>query len=260
MEHSVSYHPASTKLKKAVTLVVHGLNLKPEAMLSLVGWLSSKGSDVYMVRLSGHRQEAENLLDVSSSRWHAEMLQGYERAKQTSVSEKLPLYFLGYSLGALLAQTMMSAAGKTLFDRQVLIAPAVALRRRVYLLRMLFFAGKKRRLPSFAPPSYRVNKSLPLWIYQVLFFEVKKVAATSFIRHGLPTLILIDPKDELISFAQLVRHTAVKGMHDIRLVALNTTLAGRSSPYHHLVVDEATMGAENWEKATGEIHNFLFSS
>jgi esterase/lipase len=258
MENNIEYHPASSPTKTAVTLVAHGLNLKPEAMLSLVHWLTVHGSDVYLVQLSGHHSAGIDIKDVTASVWQQEMLEGYKLAQQASREAAVPLFFLGYSLGALLGQSMIALSMEhTPFDKQILIAPATAIHPRSYLLRLLFFLGKQRNLPSMSPKEYRVNESLPLHIYEILFNEEKRVLRSGFNKLNIPTLVIIDPKDELVSYKKLLKQVNVFGLTHYRLAVLDHSLKDRSQPYHHLVVDEQTMGKRNWEMATREIKKFL---
>ena len=187
-------------------MVAHGLNVKPLAMLPLINWLTSHGSDVYLIQLSGHHENGVNIKEVTASIWQNEMLTGYTIAKQASLDHSVPLFFLGYSLGALLGQSMIALSPEsTPFDKQVLIAPATTIRRRSYLIKLLFFLGKQKMLPSFTPKEYRVNESLPLRIYQILFREERKVIKAKFNGLNIPTVIFIDPKDELISYKKLIR-------------------------------------------------------
>lgn len=259
MTTAITYNSSSLSAKRAVTLVAHGLNLKPEAMLFLVNWLAGNGSDVYLVSLSGHHKNGIGIREVTLSIWQEEMLAGYEMARKASLLHSIPLYFLGYSLGALLVQSMAALSiERTLFDRQVLIAPAFAIRKRSYLIKLLFFLGKQRTVPSYTPKGYKVNESLPLNIYDLMFTEEKKVLKSKFITLTLPTLILIDPKDELISYNRLMKLISRFGLANYRVVVLDHHLKGRSEAYHHLIIDEQTMGKENWEKAACEIKKFLF--
>jgi esterase/lipase len=257
----VEYYPTPVPGKTAVTLVAHGLNLTPRAMLPLVAWLNEQGSDVYLVKLSGHHKDGVHIKEVTSSVWQQEMLDGYNMAKKTSLGASVPLYFIGYSLGALLGQSMVARSMKTApFDKQILIAPAIAIRRRSYLLKLLFFLGKKMSLPSYTPKGFRVNESLPLSIYEILFSEERSLVQSRFCQLNMPTLIIIDPKDELISYKKLVRHISRYDLTNYRLLVLDHQLNGRSKPYHHLVIDEQTMGIKNWKMVTSELQRFLFQT
>jgi len=257
----IMYYPSLVKPKVAVTLVVHGLNVKPSAMEPLVNWLSNQGSAIYLVPLSGHHEKGRSIKEVTATIWEAEMLAGYEQAKKSAVVNGLPLYFLGYSLGALLGQSMivLNQQGGS-FDKQVLLAPAMAIRSRSYLLKFLFLFGKHRMLPSFAPQTYRANNALPLALYQILFSEVKKVVQSEAQKLNIPTLIVIDPKDELISYTKLVQYVKRFQLTRYQIITLNDNLKSRRTQYHHLILDEESMGTTNWQLATKAIQAFLFNT
>jgi esterase/lipase len=259
MKKNMGYYPSLLTGRTAVSLVAHGLNQKPEAMLSLVSWLNSHGSDVYLINLSGHHQNSIAIKDVTSSVWHTEMLEGYQMARKTSLAASVPLYFLGYSLGALLGQSMVALSMENApFDKQVLIAPAFAIRRRSYLIRFLCLFGKQRKLPSYTPEGYRVNESLPLLIYELLFTEERRIFKSKFRKLNIPTLVIIDPKDELISYKRLLKQINKFGLTNYRVVVLDQNTKDRDCKYHHLIIDERTMGAGNWKMVTCEMGKFLF--
>lgn len=260
MRTCIEYHPSLLAAKRAVTLVAHGLNLKPAAMLPLVHWLTSNGSDVYLVKLSGHHIQAIGIEEVTLPIWQEEMLLGYEMARKAALFNSVPLYFLGYSFGALLGQSaVLLSKDQTPFDRQVLIAPAFALRKRSYLIKFLFFLNKRTKVPSYTPKTYKVNEALPLSIYKILYTEVEKVVKYKFNQLNIPTLILVDPKDELISYKRLLQQVRKFGLTNYQVVVLDHQLKGRREPYHHLVIDAQTMGDKNWELAAGELKKFLFA-
>lgn len=255
------YYPASTGIKSAVTLVAHGLNVKPAAMLFFVEWLNKQGSDVYLVRLSGHYNGSVPLKNVTAGLWQEEMRSGYDTAKKAAEAGSIPLYFFGFSLGALLGQTMISLTeAKPCFKRQVLIAPAIALRRRVYLIKLLFYLRKNFSLPSFTPASFRANAALPLNIYKILFAEEKKLYTEMGADLNIPTLVFLDPKDELISYGKIRRMISDFQLSNFRLHLLNQSLKNRKSTFHHEILNEETMGRENWLQVAQEIKAFLFSS
>lgn len=228
-------------------------------METLINWLTSRGSDVYLIQLSGHSEKGIDIKNVTAALWQQEMLAGYTIAKQAAISQKLPLYFLGYSLGALLGQSMIGLTQKgSGFDKQILLAPATAIRKRSYVLRFLFFFSKKMLLPSFTPQSFRANKALPLRIYQILFAEEKKLWSAKEPQLNIPTLILIDPKDELISHTKLLQWINQFKLSQYRVIALDSDLRNRMSQYHHLIINEQTMGSANWAMATNAMGRFFF--
>jgi esterase/lipase len=86
-EINSSQHPEyfpTTLEKKAVSLVVHGLNVKPAAMLGLIAWLNAQGSDAYLINLMGHNEKSGQIADVTAELWEKNMQGGYEVANRAS--------------------------------------------------------------------------------------------------------------------------------------------------------------------------------
>jgi esterase/lipase len=257
LKDCIACFPSAQISKRAVTLVMHGLNVKPEAMGALVRWLNDMGSDVYLVRLAGHGRA--DVRKVTTAVWQQEVRDGYEAAKAASLQHAVPLYFLGYSLGALLAQSMIGLqADKTPFQKQILFSPAIGLHRRSYLIRHLFFLGERFMLPSFTPLSYKANHWLPLSVYRILYEEEKKIRLSGLAGLNFPTLVFMDPKDELISYKSLKTLLQQSRLSHWQLVPLRSNLTGRKVSYHHLILDRQTMGRANWDMVTGTMEKFLF--
>lgn len=257
LEHDIIYYPASLPVK-AVTLVVHGLNVKPGAMLPLINWLNEEGSDVCLVRLAGHHENSIPLHEVSFVDWESSVRRGYDYAKNIATLNRVPLIFLGYSLGALLGQVLISSDERIVFDKQVLLAPATALRKRVNLVRFLFLLGDRRTLPGFTPADYRANKRLPIKVYKILFKMNSDLLKTACQKLNIPTLVFIDPKDELISYTKLSWFCRRYGLTRHELVPLDSDPLGQERQYHHLILNEKVMGKKNWEMMTRKMQSFIF--
>jgi len=259
-EHAVQYHPTSHQDKSAVILVAHGLNVKPVAMMALVNWLTEQGADVFLIQLSGHYQEGISIQEVTMANWQQDMHNGYSIAKKAASDQGLPFYFLGYSLGALLGLSMIALKhDRPCFDKQVLLAPAMAIRNRCYLVQPFCFLGNKMFLPSFTPVSYRANDSIPLSVYKILFMEERKVLHSTNDSLNVPTVIFMDPKDELISYQKLKSLIVRNKLTNYEIILLNSDLKGRIGRYHHLILDESAMGKQNWKMVTHKMNDFLFS-
>lgn len=259
MSSSTRYYPTALPSIKAVTLVAHGLNVQPRAMEPLIHWLAALGSVVYLVQLSGHYEKGLSIQEVTSSTWQQEMMEGYTIAQQAAQAHKIPLYFLGYSLGALLGQSMIALSKEgNCFNKQILFAPAIAIRTRSYLIKLLFFLEERTTLPSYTPADYRANERLPLSIYQLLFAEEKKLIEAKFQGLNIPTLIIIDPRDELISYKKLQLFIKKFRLTNYKVVVLNDNRKDRDKSYHHLIINEKTMGAVNWRRTAIAMQQFLF--
>ena len=146
------------------------------------------------------------------------------------------------------------------FDKQILIAPATAVRSRSYVLKLFSFISKKIMLPSFTPSPYRANNFLPFTAFEVLFRNERRLIDVQYNKLNIPTLIFIDPKDELISYKKLVDYLHRFELTNHEIVVLDSNLRIRQAQYHHLIVREQTMGKENWEMATKRMIAFLFGT
>lgn len=252
MPANLEYYPTAHPVR-AVTLVVPGLNVIPSAMQALVEWLNDTGSHVFLVKLSGHHADSVSIMDVTRSIWETDMLNGYEAARRLAEEQAVPLYFLGYSLGALLGQSLLLMPGRDIrFDRQVLFAPATAIRKRNYLLKLLF-GWDSLTLPSYAPERYKANKRLPIRIYKIMFemeTELWKAGSVS-----VPTLVFLDPRDELISYKKVRRYFGMGAV----IVPLSSRMRGRYGGYHHLIINASTMGETNWALVVEKMRSFLIA-
>jgi esterase/lipase len=253
------YNTASPK--KAITLVVHGLNVRPAAMLDLVKWLNEQGSDAYLVKLSGHHANSVNAAEITATVWQSEMISAYNLAKKASFDNLVPLFFLGYSLGGLLGPGMMCLGGGIYkFDRQLLFAPAIGIRTRSHLVKLSFFLDERRKLPSYTPKEYRANKGLPIRFYKIMFRQEKMLRKNRFMHVNIPTLVFIDPADELISHRKLSKLSRRFQLTNFRFILLDSDLTDRETKYHHLIINERTMGEKNWKVVTREMSKFLFEN
>lgn len=242
---------------RAVTLVTHGLNMRPAGMLSLVEWLCAQGSAVILVGLAGHVEEGPGFGELGRGDWERDMKEGYEMAK--GMAEGRLLYFLGYSLGALLGEAMSRLGGDGFrFDRKLWLAPATAIRPRSYFLKWMYAISDRVRLPSMAPRRFRVRAWLPVGVYRIMFELESSLGGLSAGSGGAPVLVLIDPRDELISLSKLRKAAMQRTDGNVRIVTLNSAMRGRYGGYHHLIIDESTMGAANWGLACREMRAFLF--
>jgi esterase/lipase len=259
LNESVEYYN-TTSPKKGVTLVVHGLNVKPSAMLDLIGWLNEQGSDACLLKLSGHYANSSDAWAMPRDTWQTEMKYAYDIGRKIASANGVPLFFLGFSLGGLLGPAILSAGnGIYQFDKQLLFAPAIGLRTRSYLVKLSFFFNEKNRLPSFTPEPYRANNKLPILFYKIMFREERLLKKNLFKHVNIPTMVFIDPSDELISYRKLQKLSQKFKLTNFRMVTLDKDLAGRETKYHHLIISERTMGRKNWELVTGEMSRFLFN-
>jgi alpha-beta hydrolase superfamily lysophospholipase len=269
----VSWHekPPFKKLQ-GVALVLHGLNLKPEKMESLIFLLNRAGIDALNVSLHGHgenyphqegRDPKEARLNafrtVTYPLWSSEVQQAYLMVRERGCRKKVKVFLVGYSLGGLLGCDLLVSNPDVRFDRMVLLAPALNVMIESYLLKALM-PFPNLIIDSLSPESYRSNDGTPMAGYKALFG-----ALDHFQRHmnpmlNVPTLVLMDREDEFISHDTMREMISGKCLDRWKMVTV-CKVPGLADPYaHHLLIDEATLGKAAWREMGDVVLNHLVST
>lgn len=250
-----AWFPATIPVK-AVALVIHGLNLKPEKMDALSQSLADSGVEVLRLALSGHGFGRFD--EVTSQSWLQQSRAGYLAAAKKAQNLGVPLFFLGYSLGGLLGEVLLTggiASTTAHFDRVVLLAPAIAVRPVTSLVKMLFPLGKGFTVPSADSPDYRAHAGTPMAAYEALFQLVAVLRRSGYRGANVPTLLFVRKDDELVSL-----HGIEKTVRDRFLTKWSVILvpnnASRSFP-RHLIIDSESLGRAEWLTMRTKILSFL---
>ena len=207
----------------------HGDNFPPpSAQLDL--------RDPAIARLASFRR-------VSYGLWRDETLAAYAIAGLRSRALGVPLLLAGFSLGALMGCTLTLAEPGVHFDRLILLAPALSLRRHSRLPRLLA-RSPRTIIPSLAPAAYSANRGTPVAAYMALYTALARLEHGDLRRLDVPALVLADAEDELVSYAGLVR--LVERLPRWTLYPVRKSVrASRNRPYH-LLLDAETVGDEAW--------------
>ena len=254
---------------RGVALVVHGLNLRPERMRPIISCLNQAGIDVLNLSLHGHgsnyvskgkangdEQRLESFMTVTYELWSEEVYNAYQQVRQRADRKKVPVFFIGYSLGGLLGCDLLVSHPDVSFDRMVLFAPALNVTIESYLLKVLA-PFPALVIDSLSPKSYRSNDGTPMAAYKALFDAIAHFERNISERLNIPTIIFIDMKDEFISYQKLNDMIDQKKLtqweiHDVQKdadVVKNTT--------HHLIIDEDSTGRNLWGQIQGVILKHL---
>jgi esterase/lipase len=247
----------SHRRESCSVVVAPGLNVRPEAMSEVIALLTQLGARVFVVKLSGHHEGGHSLSEVELKHWETEFLETYHHAQRFAEERNAPLHFVGYSMGCLLAQ-YMGLRRSIKFDKKVFLAPATNLSMASKLLSWLFFLPPRITLPSFTPRHIRANAKLPIKLYMLMFEMEGIVRDNRYQNLNTPTLIVADPKDELISFDQISRDKGQFQLSEFQILTLDSNLNGRDTRYHHLILTEANTGSVNWNLMKKKIGEFLF--
>jgi pimeloyl-ACP methyl ester carboxylesterase len=238
---------------KGVALVLPGLNLKPDRMDELVRVLTDNGVLVLRGSLTGHSGGRAILDTVSAETWISDCLALYESAFEESKRHGVPIFFVGHSLGCLAVLDTMERCERVRFDRLVLFAPAVTPRPFTRAARLL---EKKFIVPSKTPEEYRVHDGIPASAYHALLKLARHLHASGYRRVDVPALVFIDKRDELIGYRSLLRLTKTR-LTRWRVVAVDNEKSGLPRSFHHLIVDEDSVGVEQWRYIREEVAGFI---
>ena len=245
---------------KAVALVVHGLNLKPERMQSIILELNDAGIDVLNLSLRGHgnnflknknlstdEARLESFRTVTYSLWLDEIYNAYLKARERASQNNVPVYFVGYSIGALMGCDLMLLHPDVFYDRMILFAPALNITFESYLLKALM-PFPNIVIDSLSPVHYRSNKGTPMAAYKALFEAVNYFNDNLNNKLNKPTLIFIDENDEFVSFSKLNEMIIRWNLNHWQIHVVNKDNNASEKVSHHLMIDRASTGKKMWKQ------------
>jgi len=205
---------------------------------------------------AGRDGSRDELSSATDEMWVSDGLKLFSRAEREAAQHGVPLFFVGYSLGCLVALELMERFESVRFERLVLFAPPVEPRLFSHAVRLL---GKRCIVPSKTAEGYRVHDGIPAAAYHALLDMARHLRASGYRRSNQPALVFIDKKDELISVHTLSR--LIDGPLDRwRIVTVSTEESRFKKRYHHLIIDGDSVGAEQWLRMKQQMTNFLWSN
>ncbi|MCM0605181.1 MAG: alpha/beta hydrolase [Xanthomonadaceae bacterium] len=244
---------------KGVFIVAHGLNTKPEKMNSLGHFLNSLGYDVYRLALPGHYGDITEMKTVTKEKWLTAALDGYQIAEARAQELKQPLYYLGFSMGSLIGETLIANHPELQLPEKIIhLAPALGIRSRSHLVKVLGIFGSEFIVNSKSPEVYKAQKGVSIAAYKALFtLENELIENKSSARINIPTLIYINEDDQLISIKGLRKFIALKKWTKSSLRPITDQKPKDELTFSHRIIDEYSLGEVAWKRITNEISAFL---
>lgn len=251
---------------RGLVIVVHGLNVKPSKMGTpyaegtLVKLLLDNGYHVYRVTLKGHSGVIEGMRNVTQHDWIHDAYVQYCQAKTIAGNERLPLYLLGFSLGALVYEVLMHEETPipVQFEKAILFSPAIAIKPAAKIVLWLRpFTNDTSIIKSVSPEEYRAQKGTSMSAYKALFTMEKLLSKASFKNCNIDTIIFIDKNDEMISRALLRKRIHQYNLANWRVYEVTNTGAVIKPKYHHLLIDTKCVSEMTWQYISKTILGFL---
>jgi esterase/lipase len=260
------YWETPVLIPRGMVMVVHGLNVKPSKMGvpsaegTLVKLLLDSGYHVYRVTLQGHGGPLGDMQNVTRADWIYDAYFQYCQAKTIAENEELPLYLLGFSLGALVYEVLMNEETETpaQFEKAILFSPAVAIKSAAKIVLWLQpFTNDRSIIKSAGPEEYRAQPGASMAAYKTVFDMEESLCSASFRNCNINTIIFIDPNDEMISARILRERIQQYGLTNWRIYETTNAGAVIRPRYHHLLIDNKCVSASTWRSISGTIVNFL---
>ena len=238
---------------RGVAIVTHGMNLRPERMEDFARFLASIGYDALCPAFTGHAGSNKEYLEVKAESWEADARRFHAlAAERARAAGGVPLVLVAYSFTAAVFQAM---AEELRFDRRIYLAPALATKS--WYRGVIWFAETFRGFtyPSMNMKEYQVHPRSGSLPFVALDHFLTRWVKAERRAEAAPTLILMDPKDELLSYPRIMAYADERPHWRVERVSV----AGSTLPrkFHHLIVDEPSLGAEEWGRATGVVAEFL---
>ncbi len=247
---------ASPGPARGVFVVVHGLNQRPTTMDPLSSYLASLGFHAYRITLEGHDQNRDIIFPPDV--WTKDVIRGAHEAQERYPS--LPLYMLGYSMGGLLTVQAIELSPEVSPKKIILVAPALSLRTLILSARLLtLFPPLSLRTPNLAPSKYRRSAATPLFWYSNVaeLYDAAQAPPEPDRLRAIPGLVLLNPEDELISASGTEEWVAEHGLSGAWRVELFEPTPLESDMREHIMIDEESLGAAEWQRMRALIRSFL---
>ena len=254
------YKSKNTAELNGVALVIHGLNGRPDKMKSIIAELTACGIDCLNLSLRGHGENyfplektdsaaarMEAFKSVSYPLWKSEAYQAYRLVEKEGKLYDVPVFFVGFSMGGLLGVDLFASNSNVNFDKMVLFAPALKMRQRNNLLKILS-PFPRLVIPSLAHRSYLSNSGTPMAAYNALFEMVDDLENHLSPKINVPTVVFIDKRDELISFSGLQEMIQQQALDQWKIHPVKKDRTATEIKMHHLIIDQASVGQQMWKE------------
>ena len=249
---------ATSSPTRAVAIVSHGMNLKPERMTEVASILRAAGVDVLLAGFSGHCGEPDGFTWVDWYTLKADAMGFYEAAQARSRLKRVPLHLVAYSFSAPLYESLRAQAR---FEKRVYIAPALSNHFWYPAVRLLTYLPSWFPIPSTMPERYRATRVGRSQGAQALMDVIshweEAIDLPARPPGGEPTLLLIHPNDELVSFSGIKKMVTEKAWSRWEIEPVQILDASDPRPQFHRIIDPPSVGKTEWLRIGQRMTQFL---
>lgn len=226
-------------------------------MAALEDLLQKNGVEILRVSLLGHRGSLEEQKQVTWNQWLDQFHDHFCFAKKRAEKLKIPLINLSYSLGALVTLGHIHNMENWPYEKFIMIAPAAWIHWYGKIPSWFSFLGGGIGLPSKNLVEYRSQKTTSLSAYEAMASGRSELENLPIKYLEKPTLIAIDPDDELVSLKKINKFITQKKDSSWKVLSLSNKEHHLKKSFHHLIIDHPSMGSKSWESLSQELSSFL---
>ena len=246
----------------AIALTVHGLNLAPSKMSTIIHQLNDWGISCLNLSLTGHEEDKQDRMkdfkEVTAKKWIAEFKIAYQKARTKAQEHQVPLYLVGFSLGGLVGTAAFNNDPEIQFSKMILFAPAIRIKSLSKILSLLQFMPHLA-IPSASPAAYRCNPATPIAAYTALYNLEDSLNFLDVEKINIPTVIFCSERDELVSYRKIGQMISDHNLSNWHLIPIHKSATDPELDYQHLIIDQICLGNDEWEKISRLMESFHLS-
>jgi len=247
---------SSQKKIKSVGIALHGLNAKPSMMNPLINFLNNNGVHVLRGALRGHRGSIEEMETVKREDWLIDVFNVYCNARKKADALGVPLIWIGHSLGGLIIYDLLFQKKELKIDKAILFAPSFKIHWHLNFFSFIFNIKDSWALPSRNLPQYRSQEVCTFAAYRALMESINSFNPKGI---NLPTLILMDPGDELVDYVEIKAMIKINKLNNWKLLEVDTSGTTHKKIYRHLAFNKDCFGDKEWNRIKKIMEEFLWA-
>lgn len=242
MTNSYSLFPTRPRI-----VFFHGLNNNSDSFAPIMQFFKSKGFETELVVLPGHGDIRTEAREFKSSL-------GVFDQKMKALGDR-PYYAIAFSHGALYLQLWMEKNPANRPIKQVLLAPAFFTHRQEFVRRIFNALPSFFLIKSFSPKNFRRYEFLTVSEYRTLIqgmMTLQKLGRP----FRIPTMVLIDPKDELVD-AKTLKVEIEQRNDGQKVIFYERDYLKKGLGCHHLLFHPDYFSEHDWKDFTQRIERYF---
>lgn len=244
MTNSYSLSPTRPRI-----VFFHGLNNNQDSFAPIMKHFQMKGFETELVILPGHGDIRKEGRDFKHS------LAAFDQ-KMKALGER-PYYAIAFSHGALYLQLWMEKNPANRPLKQVLLAPAFFTHKQKLVGRIFKALPSFFLIKSFSPKNFRRYEFLTVSEYRTLIQGMMTLQKLNR-PFRIPTMVMIDPKDELVD-AQMLKAEMEKRNEGLKVLFHERNYLKKGPGCHHLLFHPDYFLPHDWDLFINNIEIFFKS-